>query len=295
MKRNHRIMLIGIGLMLLALLICMGSNSYTWLRKPVFLSCCMEAPVGSNQSASMVVFKLQYITNSSDKRQVMNISFREVPEMYFFASESLPLEGLVSFYSNVNLPMGQKLGKYSLHTVYVYQNNFFREEWEGEKELNTAEIRFNDGSSMTTNIGRILLYSEAVTEGALDSKLYSNNNVMNEYRSVFQANKKLTILSLSSPYMKEVASFIDIKVDDKKLDKIAGTIYNQYDNIAVNIRSNTTDENGLNYDMYNIAPKLCYRDENGVNGYIRIHNIEWVRSFKTFKDTLNYLKEKGAI
>lgn len=295
MKRNCRIMQAGLGIMLSALLLCLGFDYFTRLKNPVFLNYCIEASAVSFQGDGYrnLLFEIQYFTNSEDKRQVEDISFQEAPEMDFLATEMPSADGFQ--FMNPNQTPGITLGKYSLRTIYIYQSNNFREDWEGEKELKTAVIRFNNGSLMTVDLGKLILYSDPPQEGAIDgdSAIYHDSS-MYKQSSVFRVSSRISLISLSSPFMEE-ASFIEMKVDNSEADEIAGRIYDKNDNIAVDTVINTGNNIEMGYDVYNIVPRLNYKDTAGAAGYVRIHGIHWERSFHTLKDALSYLKERGAI
>ncbi|MDD3172403.1 MAG: hypothetical protein PHF63_01830 [Herbinix sp.] len=298
MRLHHNIMKIGLVLMTLTMLICIVFSYSIKLNYPVFLRYCIETEAVSNQADSYnrLVMELQYITNSNDNRLVNQVVFKEAPEIYFRASETLPGNNSLGFFikTTTNRQLGISMGRYSLRTIYVYQDSYFREDWKGEKELNTAVLYFSDGSTRNVDLGRIILYSETNEEGVLAPETTTSSSDFSSSTS-YRVEDNVRLLNFSSPLLGNAPDFMYFKIDNINFTDISGMEYEKGNGLRITSKFNNSQASSYHYDVYDIRPKLNYKIEDGATKYIRVYNIRWQRSIYDFKNTLNYLKERGAI
>ncbi len=295
MKLNQRIMQIGLGAMLLTLVLGIIYTMTTRLDNPVFLRYSMDVPVMSRESAQgQAVFILHYLTNISDERNIMGISFLEAEEFYFNTSETTPgfVANFAFFHEATNQDRGQKLGKYSLRTIFLQQTNYFREDWTGEKEVNTAIISFNDGTTLTADIGRIVLYSDPIHKSVV---YQDRSEVSNDYSSIsdYRMLEDVRIEGISSPLLNEEEDLFDLKFDEASFVNVKNMHYLK--GHKVKVTSAILDSADAQYDIYDLKPKVNYQIEDGTRDYQRLDNIRWQRSLDKYRKALIYLRERGAL
>jgi hypothetical protein len=289
-------MYIGMGMMLLAMIASILFCYRIRVKGPVFLRNCIEAEAFSNQQDynNSVVFQLQYITNSSDKRKVCGVSFADVPEIEFMASETAPGGFFTFFNSNAEQQLGTSLGRYRLRTVYVLQRSCFREEWKGEKELGKAMFQFSDGSSLVADVGRIILYSDPAEQDALNSNMSSSSSNFNSSVS-YSANENITMEKISSPLQNDFPNLLSLKLDGVNYNAVSGRRYKKGESFSISSAFDHLQQMEQDYDVYDLRPKLTYRKADTTTGFIRIYNVTWQRGLYDFKSALSYLKKRGAI
>ncbi len=295
LRMNRIIMYAGIGLMLLAMLASIIYCYLIRLKEPVFLRNCIEAEALSNQQGNNnAVFQLQYITNHTDKRTVCGVSFADVPEMEFIASETID-NGFFHFLnSNSEQELGSSMGRYSLRTVYIIQGTGFREEWKGEKELGKATFQFTDGSKIAADVGRIILYSDPPIPNVLSSNMSSSSSNFTSSVS-YSVRENITLEAVTSPLQKDFPEFLTLKLDGINYNAVSGRKYKLGESLSISSAFHNLPQKESEYDVYDLRPKLTYRNANTTLGFIRIYNLNWQCRLSDFKDALHYLRQRGVI
>ena len=90
MSKNNKILKISLTLIMLSLIIVIMLIGKLRLEKPVFLINYCEIgtyEIGDKYSLGEERFKLKYISNVDDTRRVVRITFKEAPDIDFFATE----------------------------------------------------------------------------------------------------------------------------------------------------------------------------------------------------------------
>ncbi len=118
------------------------------IHKQVFLKNYYEIAVSeyegtySLEEGSLI---LQYISNLDDNKYVTGITFKELPDTYFFATEHNQDYGMM-FYEGKNLNVNE-YGRYRLNTVYITCPELKYDDNQKEIILTSATVEFNDKSS----------------------------------------------------------------------------------------------------------------------------------------------------
>lgn len=147
MDLNKKILKYGLILICLTLgftIVFILSNR---LEEPIFLKMYIEEKAyKDSDSYKLEDFQLKYITNVGDNRRVIDVYFKEVPNIYVDVSYS-PFS-YNSFLSNnaTNCEIGDRYWIYSINTIYL--EIFIDSEEFDEIEVNNAVFKFNDGSTL---------------------------------------------------------------------------------------------------------------------------------------------------
>jgi hypothetical protein len=262
--------------------------------------------------------QLQYITNIKDKRTVVGISFDEAPEFNFSATEYLPNQNaFMSFRNTQEQAIGVSIGRYSLRTIYLYMNNYFQEDWEGEIELGTAQIQFSNGDTLVTDMGKIAIYSDGDNSDG-DNKIVDNiiaNNITasnylgndsalsGDYSSSsnngvsftgYTVNQDIKLMEINSPILVAALDMLELNVKGVNYNEIAGMEVMEGGSLVIKSTFTSLQGRNSNYDIYDIRPKLYYKLPDGTIGSIRHGNIHEKRYFDGMKDILSYLWKRGA-
>jgi hypothetical protein len=244
------------------------------------------------------VLELQYLTNNTDQREVIGLSFEEAPEYSFLATENAQYFGSsLTFFSSNSIPQpGEAIGPYRLRKVFLYMNNYFLEDWKGEVELNNALINFNDGSACKVNLGRILIYSDRANDNAL-LMMYSNSSNQGIAETTFRLEQNLKNFKVESPLIEEASHKLELTLNTHFYNDIESLQLRRGDRLTVAScekkdpgRIDTIDV----YDVIDVRPLLIYDKENGIRGSIRIYDMTRRKYFYGYMDVLKYLMERGA-
>jgi hypothetical protein len=296
MKREHYLLRMCTIIIALTLISCVGFSYLTRLREPVFLTYCVavSAVPSVTTGYQQPILELQYLANHLDPREVTGVSFLEEPDYSFLATENAQyFNNSFSFFSNNTVPTrGETIGRYSLRKVYLYMNNYFIEDWQGEVELNNAWVNFSDGSTRKVNIGRILIYSERSQVPGMDMTESSSSNQGVAY-TTFRVRQSLRNLKIESPIIKGADSVMELTVDSLRYDELEKLNPKRGDSLTVRNLIKDPAKQG-DFDIYDIRPKLTYTKEDGTTGYIRIYDMMQQKYFYGYIDVLKYLIRRGG-
>ncbi len=296
MKNENRLLRICTILIALTIVSCLGFSYLTRLKEPVFLTYCAAVSAVPSQSTgyNQPVLELQYLTNSNDTKEVTGISFLEVPDYSFMATENAQYynNSFTFFSNNSTQKSGEAIGRYSLRTVYLYMNNYFLEDWKGEVELNNAMISFSDGSSRKVNLGRILIYSDTSEVPALDMTSSGSSNQGVAKTTLF-VRQKLTNLKVESPIIEEADSAMELTINSFSYDELGTLKPKSGDTLSIENNIKKVPADG-GYDVYDVRPKLTYTKEDGTQGFTRIYDMTHRKYFSGYMDVLKYLMGRGG-
>ena len=295
MNLNRRILYVGVGLILLSMMVSIGFTYYTTVKSPVILRNCIEVPIPNQENIpnSQVLFELSYITNSTNKNSVVGISFPEAPEMKFSATENGYNAGF-NFYQMQPTTLGTIYGRYSIRTVYVYLDSFDQEDWIGEKKLLQADLQFNDGSSITTDLGLIILYRDEFNNDVIT--MQSSSSSSDGTSSIhYYIDGTVKLKDIKSDTINLATDLIELKIGGEDYKEFPTEDFKNSGMLTITAKFSNMQNNKTSYDTYDIRPKLYYETQDGTLEYIRIYNIIQRRWFYGYKDVLLYLSKRGGL
>ncbi len=299
MELNRKIIKWGLIFIGISLILTMVLAMAYKLENPVFLKMYIQESIYSNENSESVNnFELKYITNISDKRKVVGIDFKEEPNIQAIVSDN-HLGGISfsSFYNNnPNEQRGEVYGRYLVNTVYLDLNLSNINKNLNQFEINNMKIRFDDGSTLDTNIGRIILQREEMKHENTD---YSNSGAGSSSDGTafceYIINKDIKLLSMDSILLNELEEYFQISVGEIDYKEILGAKYEKDTMLIINSKWKFPKSIAQKYSYYNIHPKLYYEDDKGNKGYIPIYNIKHRPYSFDLKEIFNYLKSRGEI
>ncbi len=300
MKKQEKLLRGCILVIAVTLAVCIGFVYVTRLREPVFLTYCtaVSAVPEPESGYHQPVLELQYLTNKEDRRTVTGISFLEAPEFFFSATENDQsyswTGGFSTFEQNTSPKLGETIGRYSLRKIYVYMNNHFQKDWKGEVELNQARVQFNDGSTILTDLGRIILYSEDIEGWGFATEISSSSN-QGEASTGYRVIRDITEVTLESPLLEDMFRRFELKVNGRIYERASEIECNKGDDLFISSSYREAGKEGAEYDIYDVRPSLSYTGEDGNRRNSRVYNIAYRKYFYSYYDVLKYLKNRGKI
>lgn len=291
MEINKRILIIGLILIFISMIFSIGFVLYSKLDNPVFLLNYAQYHIPyDDEYYGDREFVLQYITNIDDKRKVESISFKEAPDVEFYASEYGSGRGSF-FIFNGGGDNEEIYGRYVVRPIFIKLSS---EKQFDEIELNNVKIRFNNGDEMEANIGRIILYTDRSEENFLEHSSGGGSSDGTSY-TYLEVKEDIILINVEFPILDEVEDFIELEIGGKNHLDISGVKYNKGDRLLINTKFNKPDDILSQYTLYDIRPKLYYKDVEG-NIYNRIiNNIHHFPYRFDFKGMFKYLKARGEI
>lgn len=292
---NRKILFFGSVSMGAVLIFCVVFSYICQLKEPVFLYHYYETevPVGED-GYSKVYLTLYYITDISDNRQVVNLTFDEAPDILFYAQNQNSTAGF--FTTNTSEIQGQVYGRYSLRTIYVYLNASVNFDNINEIQLSKANISLSDGEEIHTNLGKIILYQDKEDDQSIDNTATSSSSegwTLQDYK----LQNTVTLLSVDSPFLKEAKDFFNIKIDNKNPDEIEGQKYTKGSNMQITSQLKTSSEIIPLLSVYDIKPQITYQTEEGKKFNTRINNIDYnpTNNDLTFTKLFRYVVARGKL
>ncbi|SKC89724.1 hypothetical protein [Maledivibacter halophilus] len=297
MELNKKILKFGLVLITLSLIFTAGFSLIYSLEKPVFLKMYVEEYTSGDENLSVLEnFEVRYITNISDSRKVMEIEFEEEPDIEVTVSHWPKGGGMFSFFNNNNYNNQSRdiYGRYALNTIYIDMNlnNIDREF--NETELNNAKVKFNDGSTLDINLGRIIIYKNERKNDYIDS---ISSGSSSDGTSSFEGRvtKAIKLLEVKSPLLEDLKDYFDLSIGDTDYRKVSGVKYEKDKSLAINAKFIAPKDIVSKYTFYDIKPKLYYEDIEGNISYTRIYNINYTPYDFDLKGIFNYLRARGEI
>lgn len=296
MELNRKMLRFGLILIVLSLIFTVGFSLVYRLKKPVFLKIYVERYPFGNQNSSIVEnFQLKYITNMSDNRKVVAINFEEEPNIEVGVSHWSNGGGVFSlFNNNYNNQSKDIYGRYALCTIYLEMNlnNIGREF--NEVELNNAKVKFDDGSTLDTDLGRIIIYKVERKNDYIDSTSSSSSS---DGTSSFSGRikKDIKLLYVKSPLLEDLKDYFELFIDHIDYREVSGIKYEKDKYLVVNAKFKTPKDIVSQYTFYDIKPKLYFEDKKGNILYRRIYNIDYNPYDFNVRGIFKYLRARGEI
>ncbi len=293
---NKKILHIGLLLIGVSLIFTITFASAYKLESPVFLQMFVEKSIYPNEDlVPLERFELKYITNISDNRKIINIEFKEKPDIEVNVSDNSFDHGNMPFLNDIdNNQMENKYGIYAVNTIYINMNLKNIDKKFNEIELNNVKVTFNDGNTLEANLGRIILYNgeNKNTDMKFVSSSASSNN---EFSSTIKLKKNIKLLKVDTPLLYDTKDYLDLSIDNVDYKNISGTKYKKDAMLSDNSKFKIPNSILKKYSYYEIQPKLHYEDNNANKSYIFIDNIHYSPNNFDFIGIFKYLRLRGVI
>ena len=306
MSDYNKILKISIIVIMLSVVISIISISKLRIDKPVFLNNYLEVAINEYEDTYSLgdgSLILQYISNVDDNKYVTGITFKELPNTYFYASEYDQFYEKI-FYDGKNKNINE-YGRYGIHTVGITCPELKYEDNQKEIVLTNATVEFNDGSNMDIDLGKIVLYKDSNIPTALEGNSYtaSSNGTAS---TTFRVKENVKIEKVESALYEECEEMFDFNITYMEFNSINEVNYEEgqtiKDNSLIKISSkyNGSDDILKMYTLYNISPNIYFINEHNDEYAYRYNNMESfnVRNYDSFYDSYGiykYLKARGEL
>jgi hypothetical protein len=299
--RNHKVLAAGVVGIIISLAVCLGISESIKLDKPIFLESYCEYRINFNEGEQdrqfhqNLEFSIEYITNVTDDKTVIDIILPEAPELYVYASNN-PSHFFTGFFEQGKPQIGTTYGRYSKRTVFVTIDGYDGEPFK-ELVLTRATIRYSNGDTQEIELGKIIIHGDVYKENHLESRSNSSSSDGSSQTS-FKVEKDIILIEIDSPLLNEVEGMLDIKINDVDYRKISGTVFEVGSYINVNTQLTTPKTFDKGFNTYNIMPILYFKDNDGNLYTQRIYNMNYTPLYSgvfRFTNITKYLHEKGEI
>jgi hypothetical protein len=171
-------------------------------------------------------------------------------------------------------------------------NNIGREF--NEIELNNAKVKFDDGSILDTDLGRIIIYKDERKSNHIGSTSSSSSS---DGTSSFNGRikKDIKLLHVKSTLLEDLKDYFNLFIGDIDYREVSGIKYEKDKLLVVNAKFTTPKDIVSKYTFYDIKPKLYYEDKEGNILYKRIHNIDYNPYDFNIRGIFKYLRARGEI
>lgn len=302
MELNNKILKYGLMLITLSLIFTIGFSLVYKLKAPVFLKMYVEQPMSNDPNLNVIEnFKLNYITDVSDKRRIIDIQFKEEPNMEVFVSDR-PAGGGFSPFSNHNFnsQQGDIYGRYIIKSIYLRMelNDINKEFF--EVALNNGRVTFDDGSTQDIDLGEIILYKDERRIEDTDYKptfsfVSTSGSSDGTSTSQLEVNEDINLIEVKSPILYNVKNYIEISIDDIDYSQISGLEYEKGKVLNAYSKFEPPEDIVNKYTVYDMKPKLYYENKDGKISYTRIYNIDYIPYNFDLIGIFNYLRARGEI
>lgn len=294
-KKNKQILKAGLTVIGFLLIIALIFIHYGWLKEPVFLYHYYETELPQDEQSVGGGFTLYYLSNRADTRKVYGASFKEAPEVMFYATEEKPQNGYMVFQNNVS-QTGEMYGGYTLHSVYVMIPNDRNTNSMDGLQLTQATFDFTDGTKYSADIGRIVLYKPDYTETGLKSHSGTSSSD-GTFSTDYNVESDLTLVKIDSPLMDKVDKLFDIKADGYPASEVTGREYGRGSRLVLSGTSKKPGDIIEQLSIYQLKPELYYNTVDGKFHRIRLYDFNYNvinRRFNQFK-IIRYLMAREVL
>jgi hypothetical protein len=120
---NKKILHIGFLLIGISLVFTITFVSVYKLENPVFLKIFIQKSIYPDEDFALLEsFELKYITSISDNRKIVNMEFKEKPDIEVTVSNDSLGYGDMPFFNDINKQSENKYGIYVVNTIYFNMN-----------------------------------------------------------------------------------------------------------------------------------------------------------------------------
>jgi len=300
MKSNGKLLKIGIILIGIVFAICIFFIYYFHLEGPVFLKHYYDISVSDNGGSWQAEpIAISYITNITDNRKIVSIFFKEAPDLEFYISQDYPSSNTFQFINQGEiLSVGEKIGRYSIRTVYanIHGNNNVNIDMESIEnlQLSQAVIQFSDGNTVEVEIGKIVLYKMDQSENYLRSMVSSSSND-GSTSTTYSVKKDIILEQVTSPLMKEAGVAFHLSIGEQDFSEVKDITYNRGTKLCIFGQTDNFEDEVSQFTIFDIKPLLIYRDAIGHQYSQRIYDLRDNQSSHSFLDVVKYLKARGEL
>ncbi|EKS4344903.1 hypothetical protein [Clostridium sporogenes] len=295
MELNKKILHIGFLLIGISLVFTITFVSVYKLENPVFLKMFIQKSIYPDEDFALLEsFELKYITSISDNRKIVNMEFKEKPDIEVTVSNDSLGYGDMPFFNDINKQSENKYGIYVVNTIYFNMNLKNIDKKLNEIELNNVKITFNDGSRLNANLGRIILHKDKRNFKDIDH-IGSSGSSDGEFSSERRLKKNIKLLKVDTPLLNCIKDCFNISIDNIDYKNISGTKYEKDKVLSIYSRFKAPKSIFEKYSYYDIDPKLYYEDNKGNRSYTSIDNISHMPDSFDFIGIFKYLKLMGVI
>ncbi|HDK7157823.1 TPA: hypothetical protein PTV43_002993 [Clostridium botulinum] len=298
MEINKKILHIGLFLIGISLIFTIVFASVYKLENPIVIKMFIEKNIYPNEvnenSALADGFELKYITNISDNRKIVNIKFKEKPDIEVTVSADSLGYGDMPFFNDINKQSKNKYGIYVVNTIYISMNLKNIDKKFNEIELNNVKVTFNDGSTLNANLGRIILHKDESNFKDIDH-IGSSGSSDGEFSSEKRLKKNIKLLKVDTPLLDCIKDCFNISIDSIDYKNISGTKHEKDKVLSIYSKFKTPKSIFEKYSYYDINPKLYYEDDKGNRSYTPIDHISHTPDNFHFIGIFKYLKLRGVI
>ena len=292
---NKKILHIGFLLIGISLVFTITFVSVYKLENPVFLKMFIQKSIYPDEDFALLEsFELKYITSISDNRKIVNMEFKEKPDIEVTVSNDSLGYGDMPFFNDINKQSENKYGIYVVNTIYFNMNLKNIDKKLNEIELNNVKITFNDGSRLNANLGRIILHKDKRNFKDIDH-IGSSGSSDGEFSSERRLKKNIKLLKVDTPLLNCIKDCFNISIDNIDYKNISGTKYEKDKVLSIYFRFKAPKSIFEKYSYYDIDPKLYYEDNKGNRSYTSIDNISHMPDSFDFIGIFKYLKLRGVI
>ncbi len=186
-----------------------------------------------------------------------------------------------------------KYGIYAINTIYFNMNLKNIDKKLNEIELNNVKVTFNDGSTLETNLGKIILYEDK-NKNKDREFVSSSASSDNEFSSTIKLRNNIKLLKVDTPLLNDTKDYFNLSIDNIDYKDISGKKYEKDTMLSSHSKFKIPNAILKKYSYYEIQPKLYYEDNNTNKSYIFIDNIHYSPNNFDFIGIFKYLKLRGG-
>nr|WP_312576983.1 hypothetical protein [Sedimentibacter sp.] len=291
MQKLKNISILKYGLVIV--LICFIINIFVYMQfsvdEAVFLKHYYDIEIYDD-----TFMHINYITNSSDNREIKEIKFPQMPDNFAQVRIDFLRNSFNNGYYRTKKFAHYNYNIFSLIISAVNSNE--NDIAEGSVILDKAIIIYYNGDEQEVNIGKIILRKNSNRTESLTSTFVQSSSD-NKATSVFISNDNFVITGINSGLDEEIKDIFKLSLNDK-------------DTMQLNYPINVTSDDSLTFDsqfkfdlhdvrrynVYEIQKKISLIDSEGNHENMRILNLDYYPEdlFDKENDIIKYLKEIGV-
>lgn len=296
MELNRKILKYGLILIILSVV---ASGIFSWalrIEEPVFMKMYIEkSGIYESDSHAWEDIELRYITNLSDRRNIVDVRFNSEPNIYVDILNEADKWNILNFQSyKQDMYDVERAGRYYIHSVRLrlYLDDL-GDQWE-EIDLSTASIRFNDGTNMLVDLGKILICNDQVEQKSI--KFNGTSHSLDGSGSLSgKVKEDIKLLYVKEDILSDDQTLYKLYINNKEQGDIEGTDYRSGEALTVKTQFDMPMSTIDYYTYFEVVPKLFYEDKQGNRNYIRLHNISHEPWDFGFIEIIKYLRARGEI
>lgn len=306
MEKNRKIIKIGVTSIFLAVILCLITAEYLKLEKPVFFKnyCELSSPFYRNAEGAIeqqeIAIAMQYVTNISDQRTIVDVRFPEAPQLNVSVAQSNFNTAAFVFGPDAEQTQGTTYGRYSLRMVTAAVSLPNPEEELRDQEnivLTQAVVVYQNGESQEIPLGKIILSYRFLEEDPLEPRTSTSSSDGTSSAFLF-AKDDICILDVSSPLQEEFRDMIEITINKKDYESIDRMPIKKGNSVEIFTKMKITSDSLNRYDTYKIVPEMIYEDSNGKQFREKIYNMDYIPyhlNQYSFFGLVKYLHGRGML